>query len=182
MSGGRIFRCRGWAAAACFAGALGLAAAPGAVLGAGSAAASGERSTAAAAPAVRDVNSNLPTVTLTIRGQRMIAEIAATPLQREIGLMNRFSLQPDHGMLFVFESAQPLAFWMKNTYIPLSVAFVDANGRVLNIEEMAAQDLARHWSRGPALYAIEMRQGWFLDHGIGPGDVVEGLAAHAAPR
>lgn len=182
MSGGRIFGCRGWIAAACFAGALGLGAAPEAALGAGSPTAPGERSTPADAPAVREVNSNLPTTTLTVRGQRMIVEIAATPMQREIGLMNRFSLQPDHGMLFVFESAQPLAFWMKNTYIPLSVAFVDANGRILNIEAMAPQDLATHWSRGPALYAIEMRQGWFLDHGIGPGDVLEGLTAHAAPH
>ncbi|HEX8741470.1 MAG TPA: DUF192 domain-containing protein [Casimicrobiaceae bacterium] len=131
---------------------------------------------------MRTVNSNLPTVTLTIRGQPMIAEIAATPMQREIGLMNRFSLQPDHGMLFVFESAQPLEFWMKDTYIPLSVAFVDASGRILNIDTMAPQDLATHRSHGPALYALEVRQGWFLDHGIGPGDIVEGLAAHAAPH
>lgn len=126
------------------------------------------------------VNANLPAATLTIRGHRLVAEIASTPAQREIGLMNRFSLQPDHGMLFVFDDAQPLAFWMKNTFIPLSVAFVDAGGRILNIESMAPQDLTTHWSRGPALYALEMRQGWFLDHGIGPGDVVVGLPRPAA--
>lgn len=125
------------------------------------------------------VNANLPTVTLTLRGRRLVAEVASTPVQREIGLMNRFSLQPDHGMLFVFETAQPLAFWMKNTFIPLSVAFVDANGRILNIESMAPQDLATHWSQGAALYAIEMRQGWFLDHGIAAGDVVGGLPGRA---
>ncbi|MGH8802528.1 MAG: DUF192 domain-containing protein, partial [Casimicrobiaceae bacterium] len=69
-----------------------------------------------------------------------------------------------------------------NTFIPLSVAYVGSDGRILNIEDMAPQDLATHWSRGPALYAIEMPQGWFLEHGIGPGDAVDGLVRHAAPR
>lgn len=128
------------------------------------------------------VNANLPVTTLTIRGHRLVVEIASTPAEREIGLMNRFSLQPDHGMLFVFEDSQPLAFWMKNTFVALSVAYVDANGRILNIEAMAPQDLTTHWSQGPARYAIEMRQGWFLDHGIGPGDTVGGLGTHASRR
>jgi uncharacterized membrane protein (UPF0127 family) len=90
--------------------------------------------------------------------------------------MNRFSLQPDHGMLFVFETPQPLSFWMKNTYVPLSIAFLDPRGRILNIEDMRPQDESTHWSKGFALYAIEMRQGWFTSKGIGAGDVVEGLA------
>ena len=85
------------------------------------------------------------------------------------GLMNRFSLQPDHGMLFVFERPQPLAFWMKNTYIPLSIAFVDANGAILNIEDMKPHDESTHWSKGNALYAIEMKQGWFAAKGIDAG-------------
>jgi hypothetical protein len=91
--------------------------------------------------------------------------------------MNRFSLPPDHGMLFVFPVARPQAFWMKDTYIPLSVAFVDSQGRILNIEDMRPRDESTHWSQGPALYAIEMLKGWFVDRGIGPGDVVDGLAA-----
>ena len=91
--------------------------------------------------------------------------------------MDRFSLRTDHGMLFVFESPQPLAFWMKNTYIPLSIAFVDASGHILNIEDMRPQDESTHWSRGPALYAIEMRKGWFADKGIAAGDRVEGLVS-----
>ena len=62
--------------------------------------------------------------------------------------MNRFSLQPDHGMLFVFERPEPLSFWMKNTFIPLSIAFLDANGRILNIEDMAPQTETTHWSKG----------------------------------
>ncbi|MBS0325566.1 MAG: DUF192 domain-containing protein [Proteobacteria bacterium] len=162
---------------------LGLACTSGAVLAAGSGAGPGAGLQAVAdAHAEPMVNTHLPTATLAIRGQRLVTEVAATPSQREIGLMNRFSLQPDHGMLFVFDAAQPLAFWMKNTFIPLSVAFVDAGGRILNVESMAPQDLATHWSQGPALYAIEMRQGWFLDHGIGAGDRVDGLPHRTPPR
>ena len=121
--------------------------------------------------------ADLPQRTLTIGENKLIVEVAATPQSRETGLMNRFSLQQDHGMLFVFEVPQPLAFWMKNTYIPLSIAFVDRNGRILNIEDMRPQDESTHWSNGLALYAIEMRQGWFASKGIAAGDVVGGLTA-----
>ena len=121
--------------------------------------------------------AGLPQRTLTIGENKLIVEVAATLQTRETGLMNRFSLQQDHGMLFVFEAPQPLAFWMKDTYIPLSIAFVDRNGRILNIEDMRPQDESTHWSKGLALYAIEMRQGWFVSRGIGEGDVVEGLTA-----
>ena len=113
--------------------------------------------------------------TLTIHGQQLVVEVASTPETRATGLMNRFSLQTDHGMLFVFESPQPLAFYMKNTYVPLSIAFVDSRGKILNIEDMRPLDETSHWSKGPALYAIEMRQGWFASRGIGAGDKVEGL-------
>ena len=115
--------------------------------------------------------------TLTVRGQRLTVEVVSTPETRAIGLMNRFSLPTDHGMLFVFEAPEPQSFWMKNTYIPLSIAFVDARGRILNIEDMRPQDETPHTSKGLALYAIEMRQGWFVTRGIGAGDVVEGLPA-----
>lgn len=120
-------------------------------------------------------SAELPTRTLTIDGQAFTVEVASTPETRETGLMNRFSLRQDHGMLFVFESPQPLAFWMKNTYIPLSIAFVDGNGRILNIEDMRPQDESTHLSKGEALYAIEMRQGWFASKGIAAGDRVGGL-------
>jgi uncharacterized membrane protein (UPF0127 family) len=89
--------------------------------------------------------------------------------------MNRFSLRTDQGMLFVFEAPQPLAFYMRNTYVPLSIAFVDQRGRIINIEDMRPLDESTHWSKGPALYAIEMRQGWFAQRGIGAGDAVQGL-------
>src|SRR5690349_15524248 len=104
-------------------------------------------------------SAELPTRTLTLGDQKAVVEVVDTEQQRATGLMNRFSLQPDHGMLFVFDRPQPLAFWMKNTYIPLSIAFLDADGTILNIEDMKPQDESTHWSKGNALYAVEMKQG-----------------------
>ena len=126
---------------------------------------------ATAAPVVVE----LPATTLTIGKQKIVAEVAATTEQRATGLMYRFSLKPDHGMIFVFEKAEPLSFWMKNTFIPLSIAFVAADGRIVNIDDMAPQDETTHWSSGPAMYAIEMRKGWFPERGIRAGDRVTGL-------
>jgi len=123
--------------------------------------------------------AGLPTVALTINGHKIAAEVASTPETRATGLMNRFSLKPDTGMLFVFERPEPLAFWMKNTFIPLSIAFMDAQGRILNVEDMAPQTEASHWSKGPALYALEMRKGWFAERGIKPGDRMEGVGKAA---
>ena len=119
----------------------------------------------------------LQTVPLTINGHKITAEVAQTNEQVTTGLMYRFSLKPDHGMVFVFDRSEPRAFWMKNTFIPLSIAFVDGKGRILNIEDMAPQTETTHWSKGPAQYALEMRKGWFREHGVGPGDTVTGLPA-----
>jgi uncharacterized membrane protein (UPF0127 family) len=105
--------------------------------------------------------ATLPTVTLSVNGNKITAEVASTPEERATGLMNRFSMPRDNGMLFVFQRPEPLGFWMKNTYIPLSIAFLDSDGRILNIEDMAPQTEITHWSRGPGLYALEMRKGWF---------------------
>ena len=128
-------------------------------------------SIAFAAPTVVE----LPTTTLTIGKQKVVAEIATTSEQQSTGLMYRFSLRPDHGMIFVFERAEPRSFWMKNTYVPLSIAFIGSDDRIVNIADMAPQDERMHWSSGPAQYALEMRKGWFVDHGVGVGDKVEGL-------
>ena len=119
--------------------------------------------------------AELPTTPLTIGTHKLTAEVAASPDQRSLGLMNRFSLKPDHGMLFVFERSEPLSFWMKNTYIPLSIAFIAPDGRIVNIEDMKPQTDETHWSRGPAMYALEMKKGWFAERGIGPGAVVKGI-------
>lgn len=118
---------------------------------------------------------SLPITTIRVGPHTVAAEVASTPDQRTLGLMYRFSLPADHGMLFVFPEPQPLAFWMRNTFIPLSIAYIDADGRILNVAEMAPRSDASHPSRGDALYALEMRKGWFADKGIGPGTRVTGL-------
>jgi len=128
------------------------------------------------------VGQELRTVDLVIGNHRLVAEVAATEATRTTGLMNRFSLKPDHGMLFVFAEPQALAFWMHNTYVPLSIAFIDAKGRILNIEDMAPQTDSTHPSRGLALYALEMKKGWFSDRGIGPGAQVDGIDKAPKPR
>jgi|SRR6266550_380105 uncharacterized protein len=122
---------------------------------------------------------DIPVITLTINEHKAVAEVVTTPEQRANGLMRRFSLQPDHGMLFVFERPQPLGFWMKNTYIPLSIAFIDATGRIVSIDDMKPLDESTHWSKAPALYALEMKQGWFAGKGIAAGDFVRGLPVAA---
>ena len=125
---------------------------------------------------------DLPTVQLSIKGHGLVAEVAATTPTRTVGLMHRFSLKPDHGMLFVFDAPQPLAFWMKNTFVPLSIAFIGADGRILNIDDMAPQTETTHPSRGPALYALEMKKGWFAQHSIVAGERVEGLEKAPSAR
>jgi len=124
--------------------------------------------------------AELPTIPLTINKHAITVEVASTQPERETGLMNRFSLRADQGMLFVFDGPQPVVMWMKNTYAPLSVAFMDSTGKILNIEDMQPQTLETHPSAGPALYALEMRKGWFKERGIKAGAKVEGL--DKAPR
>lgn len=131
--------------------------------------------------AAADVPQSLPIATLTIGKHKAMAEVAITPEQRAVGLMHRFSLKPDHGMLFVFERSEAQAFWMKNTFIPLSIAFIAADGRIVSIDDMKPQSEESHYSKGPALYALEMRKGWFAERGIGPGATVEGIAAAIKP-
>jgi uncharacterized membrane protein (UPF0127 family) len=119
--------------------------------------------------------AELPTTTLVIGNHKAVAEVATTPDQRSVGLMHRFSLKPDHGMLFVFERTEPLGFWMKNTFIALSIAFIAEDGRIINIEDMKPQTEHTHSSKGAARYALEMRKGWFAERGIGPGTMIKGL-------
>ena len=128
-----------------------------------------------ALPADSGQAADLPEITLTVGAHKLIAEIATTGEQRATGLMHRFSLRPDHGMLFVFDRPEMLSFWMKNTTIPLSIAFIAADGRIVNIDDMRPQTEETHWSKGPALYALEMRKGWFLERGLGAGAQVGGL-------
>jgi uncharacterized membrane protein (UPF0127 family) len=101
------------------------------------------------------------------------AEIANTPNEREVGLMNRSSLSADAGMLFVFPSDTNAAFWMKDTLIPLSIAFVRADGTIVHIEDMRPQTETNHYSTEPYRYAIEANVGWFAAQGISAGDKAE---------
>ena len=109
--------------------------------------------------------------TIKVGGQVVQAEIADSDEKRERGLMFREKLQDGHGMLFVFESEQPLAFWMKNTLIPLSIGYFGANKKLIDIQEMtpAVAGEARpktYPSSGPAMYALEMPKGWFHKKGL----------------
>ena len=102
-------------------------------------------------------------------------ELATSEEQRERGLMFRKSLGRDDGMLFVFDEPAYQSMWMKNTLIPLSVAFLDAHGRILNVLDMQPQTLDTHTSAGPARYAIETNIGWFDRNKLKAGDQVTGL-------
>jgi uncharacterized membrane protein (UPF0127 family) len=102
-------------------------------------------------------------------------ELAATDPQRSQGLMFREKLGKNDGMLFVFDAPGYHSMWMKNTLIPLSVAFVDDQGEILNILDMAPQTLDSHTAAGPARYAIETNKGWFAEKKIKAGDKVTGL-------
>lgn len=117
----------------------------------------------------------LLTYPLKIRGHSIRAEIANTEQGRRMGLMHRDRLAEDSGMLFIYREPEHAAMWMKNTRIPLSVAFLDAQGRILNIEDMEPFSEQAHASRGLASYALEMNRGWFSKRGIRAGDRVEGL-------
>ena len=96
-------------------------------------------------------------------------EVAGTPSSRATGLMERKSLGKDSGMLFDFGGNTNVAFYMKNTSIPLSIAFIDSSGKVLGIRDMKPFDLTPIEPPGTYRYAIEVNQGWFAEHGIKPG-------------
>ncbi len=127
------------------------------------------------AVAVAQVNKDLPVVELSIKGNKLKAELANDANTRTVGLMNRFSLKTDQGMLFIFAQSEPLAFWMRNTFVPLSIAYIDNKGVIVNIADMKPQDESTHPSAGPAMFALEMKQGWFKSRGIVVGDKVDGL-------
>ena len=100
-------------------------------------------------------------------------EIAATDAERERGLMGRTALAEDAGMLFVFDQEQQLSFWMKDTLIPLSIAYIDGGGRIVDIQDMQPLDETPHPSAEPARYALEVNQGFFAARGIQVGDRAE---------
>ncbi len=125
---------------------------------------------AGAAPAA---DPTVRTVRITVAGHPVTVEVADDEEERQRGLMFRDSLPDSHGMLFVYEDQKLLSFWMRNTRIPLDVAFIDRSGRIVDIQQMEPMTDDTHTSRAPALYALEMRLGWFEEHGVEVGDTVE---------
>jgi uncharacterized membrane protein (UPF0127 family) len=113
----------------------------------------------------------LPTTTVSVRGHVIQAEVAAGPDERERGLMFRRELADDAGMLFVYPEEASPAMWMHNTFIPLSVAFVDA-GHIVHVEDMEPFDDTLHHSPRPVRVALQVRYGWLATRGLGPGDPV----------
>jgi uncharacterized protein len=126
-----------------------------------------------AAPAL--AQQQLPVAQLSAGMHLIRAEVAADFSSRAQGLMHRKSLGPNAGMLFIFDAPGPQCMWMKNTYIPLSVAFLDAHGTIINIADMQPHSEQSHCATRPALYALEMTQGWFAQRAIKPGSKLGGL-------
>lgn len=128
------------------------------------------------------VRAQASEITLSIAGHKLRAEVAATPDVRSQGLMFRERLEANRGMLFVFPETTTQSMWMMNTLIPLSVAFIGPDGRILNILDMAPQTSDIHSSEGPAAYALETNRGWFAERGIRRGARVEGLESAPPPE
>jgi uncharacterized protein len=120
-------------------------------------------------------DSALPEIALEIKGHKLTAEVAANDATRTTGLMHRRMMPENRGMLFVFAYASPQSFWMMNTHIPLSIAFIDEHGSIINIADMKPLTTDPHPSAGPAKYALEMNKGWFAKRGIKAGVTIDGL-------
>jgi uncharacterized membrane protein (UPF0127 family) len=120
-------------------------------------------------------NPTLPQVFLQAGIHRIRAEVADSPEERARGLMLRKSLQANSGMLFVFENTAQHCFWMKNTLIPLTIAFLDNDGAIVTLTDMQPHDEASNCPAKPIRYALEMDQGWFKGKGIKTGDRLVGL-------
>jgi uncharacterized membrane protein (UPF0127 family) len=123
----------------------------------------------AAFPAAAQQPQQLQMVTLTAGMHNVHAQLAASPDQRQVGLMYRREMPPNEGMLFVFEDASRQCFWMRNTPLPLTIAFLADDGTIVNLADMKPMSEDSHCSSKPVRYALEMNAGWFAKRGIGPG-------------
>jgi uncharacterized membrane protein (UPF0127 family) len=117
---------------------------------------------------------DLPRTTLTAGMHRIEVQLATTPVQRQIGLMHRRDMPAHEGMLFAFEQPGVQCFWMKNTLIPLTAAFVADDGSIVNLADMKPLDEASHCSTKPVRYVLEMNQGWFEQRHIKAGAKLRG--------
>lgn len=131
---------------------------------------------------VTSVWAQMPVMTLGAGMHLIQAEVANTYENRMQGLMYRKSLGANNGMLFVFTEDERHCMWMKNTYVPLSVAFIDAKGTIVSIHDMEPQTEKSHCATGVARYALEMNKGWFKSRAIAPGVQLRGLEKAPPPR
>jgi uncharacterized membrane protein (UPF0127 family) len=122
----------------------------------------------------------LPTVELTAGMYLIQAEVAQTHREHSTGLMYRQTMGINEGMLFVYDTPQVRCYWMRNTLIPLTVAFIDDDGTIVNLKDMQPLDERSHCSIKPVRYALEMNQGWFDQRGIRSGFKLRGIAAAPA--
>ncbi|MCQ2032159.1 DUF192 domain-containing protein [Stutzerimonas zhaodongensis] len=120
-------------------------------------------------------NASEPLLELRVGDARLEAEYARTPNERERGLMERTEMPADHGMLFRFDELRRHCLWMENTPLPLSAAFMDEQGRIVDIIDLQPLDTSIRCSQGPARYALEMNQGWFEAKGVEVGERVLGI-------
>ncbi len=118
---------------------------------------------------------SLPLIELSAGIHRIEAEVVNTQQTRMTGLMQRRTMAPQRGMLFVFDEARTHCMWMKNTFIPLSVAFLDENGRIINVEDMQPHSEDNHCAAKPARYALEMNRGWFRSRNLAAGTPIAGI-------
>jgi uncharacterized membrane protein (UPF0127 family) len=126
--------------------------------------------------------AQMPHLELAAGFHRIEAEVAADQPNRMQGLMQRHTLAANQGMLFVFPQAERHCMWMRNTFLPLSVAFLDEQGSILNIEEMKPQTEDNHCAAGVARFALEMNSGWFARKGLKPGARISGIEKAPRPR
>ena len=117
---------------------------------------------------------DLPRVTLTAGMHLIKAQVAGTPVERQIGLMHRKTMPQGEGMLFVFEQPSMQCFWMRNTLLPLTAAFVEDDGTITNLADMKPQTEDSHCSTKPVRYVLEMNVGWFAKKGIKAGSKLGG--------
>lgn len=127
-----------------------------------------------AQPTPQPPQTQLPRTELRAGMHRIQAQVAHTPGQRNIGLMWRREMPTNEGMLFVFEQPGVQCFWMQNTLLPLTAAFLDEQGTIVNLADMAPQTTDQHCSSRPVRYVLEMHQGWFAKRGIAAGQRVAG--------
>jgi uncharacterized membrane protein (UPF0127 family) len=127
-----------------------------------------------AVAAAQDAPQKLRTTSLRAGMHNITAEVALSERERAIGLMHRTQMGGHEGMLFVFERKGIQCFWMKNTLIPLSIAFIDDDGTIVNTDEMKPQTLDSHCSSRPVRYVLEMNAGWFKKRAMGAGAKVTG--------